>query len=79
MVVSNRKHILGIILQFLGAAEKRDKKKKRVKKKVENDGSLSDEGTIEVNESFKNCAYGMSYKVGFFCKYVIIELSIEWI
>ncbi|XP_075983240.1 ribosomal RNA Processing 5 [Anticarsia gemmatalis] len=48
---------------FLGAPEKRDKKKKKIKKKSEgDDGYLSDEGTKEINESFKNCAYGLSYK-----------------
>ncbi|CAB3249498.1 unnamed protein product [Arctia plantaginis] len=48
---------------FLGATEKRDKKKKKIKKKSEgDDGYLSDEGSKEVSESFKNCAYGLSYK-----------------
>uniref|UniRef100_A0A2A4JL54 S1 motif domain-containing protein n=1 Tax=Heliothis virescens TaxID=7102 RepID=A0A2A4JL54_HELVI len=48
---------------FLGAPEKGEKKKKKPKKKSEgDDGYLSDEGTKEVDLSFKNCAFGLSYK-----------------
>ncbi|KAJ8723661.1 hypothetical protein PYW07_007641 [Mythimna separata] len=48
---------------FLGAPEKGEKKKKKPKKKSEgDDGYLSDEGTKEIDQSFKNCAFGLSYK-----------------
>ncbi|KAF9823727.1 hypothetical protein SFRURICE_013073, partial [Spodoptera frugiperda] len=48
---------------FLGAPEKGEKKKKRPKKKAEgDDGYLSDEGTKEIDQSFRNCANGLSYK-----------------
>ncbi|PZC71846.1 hypothetical protein B5X24_HaOG212378 [Helicoverpa armigera] len=48
---------------FLGAPEKGEKKRKKPKKKSEgDDGYLSDEGTKEIDQSFKNCAFGLSYK-----------------
>ncbi|KAH9642265.1 hypothetical protein HF086_009629 [Spodoptera exigua] len=48
---------------FLGAPEKGEKKRKKPKKKAEgDDGYLSDEGTKEIDQSYKNCANGLSYK-----------------
>ncbi|KAI5633741.1 s1 RNA binding domain-containing protein [Phthorimaea operculella] len=48
---------------FLGAPEKSEKKKKKPKKKSEDDdGYLSDEASKGLEESYKNCAIGLSYK-----------------
>ncbi|KOB71222.1 Programmed cell death protein 11 [Operophtera brumata] len=48
---------------FLGAPEKGDKKKKKLKNKSEgDDGYLSDEVTREIDQSLKNCAVGLSYQ-----------------
>ncbi|CAH2094849.1 unnamed protein product [Euphydryas editha] len=49
---------------FLGAAEKGERKKKKIKKKTENDdGYLSDEMHTEVDQSYKNCGIYLHYKV----------------
>ncbi|CAH0594506.1 unnamed protein product [Chrysodeixis includens] len=48
---------------FLGAPEKGEKKRKKLKKKGDgDDGYLSDEGTKEIDIAFRHCAYGLSYK-----------------
>ncbi|KAJ0173453.1 hypothetical protein K1T71_010602 [Dendrolimus kikuchii] len=48
---------------FLEAAEKGERKKKRPKKKSEgDDGYLSDEASKEISQSVKNCAHSLNYK-----------------
>ncbi|KAJ2944671.1 hypothetical protein O0L34_g4028 [Tuta absoluta] len=48
---------------FLGVPEKSEKKKRKPKKKSEDeDGYLSDEATKGLEESYKNCAIGLTYK-----------------
>lgn len=50
--------------QFLGAPEKGDKKKKKLKNKSDgDDGYLSDEVTIKEDQSSINCTVGLSYQV----------------
>ncbi|CAH0728640.1 unnamed protein product, partial [Brenthis ino] len=49
---------------FLGAAEKGERKKKKIKRKSENDdGYLSDEVQTEDDQSFKSCSIWLNYKV----------------
>ncbi|XP_026743218.1 protein RRP5 homolog [Trichoplusia ni] len=48
---------------FLGAPEKGEKKRKKLKKPADgDDGYLSDEGTKEIDIAFRHCAHGLSYK-----------------
>ncbi|KPJ17014.1 Protein RRP5-like [Papilio machaon] len=49
---------------FLGAAEKGERKKQKPKKKSENDdGYLSDEIVADDDQSFKNCGICLNYKI----------------
>ncbi|CAG5004356.1 unnamed protein product [Parnassius apollo] len=49
---------------FLGAAEKGERKKQKPKKKTEDDdGYLSDEILVDDDQSFKNCAISLNYKI----------------
>ncbi|CAK1583955.1 unnamed protein product [Parnassius mnemosyne] len=49
---------------FLGAAEKGERKKQKPKKKTEDDdGYLSDEVLADDDQSFKNCGISLNYKI----------------
>lgn len=64
MFVINNIKIILYFSQFLGTAEKGEKKKRKLKKKSENDdGYLSDEVQSEVDQSYKNCSIWLNYKV----------------